>query len=105
MRQIFEWYVGDEDVTDENGERVSNGVGMRLIAQRLAAGEHPDAHGQAVVNGDGVNNPEESRLRRHLHALRFPSVWQPRADNQPIVVPSCAGRIDGKATAAKVVEI
>ena len=36
VRQIFEWYVGDEDATDENGEPNSKGVGMRLIAQRLA---------------------------------------------------------------------
>ena len=46
VRQIFEWYVGDEDITDENGERTSNGVGMRLIAQRLAAGNIPTRTGK-----------------------------------------------------------
>ena len=33
-------------MTDENGERVSNGVGMRLIAQRLAAGNIPTRTGK-----------------------------------------------------------
>ena len=46
VRQIFGWYVGDEDATDENGERVSNGVGMRLIAQRLAAENIPTRTGK-----------------------------------------------------------
>ena len=46
VRQIFEWYVGDEDATDENGERISNGVGMRLIAQRLAAENIPTRTGK-----------------------------------------------------------
>ena len=46
VRQIFEWYVGDEDTTDENGDRTSNGVGMRLIAQRLAAENIPTRTGK-----------------------------------------------------------
>ena len=46
VRQIFEWYVGDEDTTDKNGEHVSNGMGMRLIAQRLAAENIPTRTGK-----------------------------------------------------------
>lgn len=46
VRQIFEWYVGDEDATDEDGGRTSNGLGMRLIAQRLAADNIPTRTGR-----------------------------------------------------------
>lgn len=46
VRKIFEWYVGDESATDQNGERISNGVGMRLIAQRLATENVPTRTGK-----------------------------------------------------------
>ena len=46
VKQIYEWYVGDEDATDAQGEKVSNGLGMRLIAQRLAAENIPTRTGK-----------------------------------------------------------
>ena len=46
VRQIFKWYVGDAEATDENGDQISNGLGMRLIAQRLAAENIPTRTGK-----------------------------------------------------------
>lgn len=46
VKQIFDWYVGDEE-DSSNGEDVSNnGMGMRLIAQRLAADGVPTRTGK-----------------------------------------------------------
>ncbi len=36
VKQIYEWYVGEEEEPREDGEVSSTSMGMRLIAQRLA---------------------------------------------------------------------
>ena len=47
VKQIFEWYVGEKDgETDEAGDEPSNGLGMRLIAQRLASENIPTRTGK-----------------------------------------------------------
>ena len=37
IRQIYEWYVGDGEASGDDSEKTGDGVGMRLIAQRLAS--------------------------------------------------------------------
>ena len=47
VKQIFEWYVGEKDgEADESGDEPSNGLGMRLIAQRLASENIPTRTGK-----------------------------------------------------------
>ena len=43
VRQIYDWYIGEEG---EDGEVVRDGMGMRLIAQRLAADGVPTRTGK-----------------------------------------------------------
>ena len=45
--KIFEWYAGDSEAqSDENGPESTNGLGMRLIAQRLASENIPTRTGK-----------------------------------------------------------
>ena len=46
VKQIYEWYVGEEGEADDDGVVASNGLGMRLIAQRLAAEGVPTRTGK-----------------------------------------------------------
>ena len=46
VKQIFEWYVGDQEEPNEDGEVSNNGMGMRLIAQRLTAEGVPTRTGK-----------------------------------------------------------
>ena len=46
VRQIYDWYIGEEGEPDEDGEVVRNGMGMRLIAQQLAADGVPTRTGK-----------------------------------------------------------
>ncbi len=46
VKQIYEWYVGEESEADGDGVVASNGLGMRLIAQRLAAEGVPTRTGK-----------------------------------------------------------
>ena len=59
---------------------VRNGMGMRLIAQRVSSGRCPHTHRQTVVNGYSVNHFEEPRLRRDLHEIWLFGVGKSRAD-------------------------
>ncbi len=47
VRKIFEWYAGEsEGETDGSGAESTNGLGMRLIAQRLASENTPTRTGK-----------------------------------------------------------
>ena len=46
VRQIYEWYVGCEAVEEEDDGNTAKGMGMRLIAQRLAANGVPTRTGK-----------------------------------------------------------
>ncbi len=47
VEKIFEWYAGDSEAeSDENGPDSTNGLGMRLIAQRLASENIPTRTGK-----------------------------------------------------------
>ena len=46
VKQIYEWYVGNGDGLTESGEETGQGMGMRLIAQRLAAENVPTRTGK-----------------------------------------------------------
>ena len=47
VKKIFQWYAGDpEEQTEDSGAEPTNGLGMRLIAQRLASENTPTRTGK-----------------------------------------------------------